>query len=56
MIFSPTSHPVPLYGYGAAQRRGGQRIQERATSLSLRAIADGVAIQKITQTLLSLRA
>ena len=43
MIFSPTSHPVSIYG-GRAQGRGGQRIQEYATSLSLRAIADGVAI------------
>ena len=43
MIFSPTPRPVPLYG-GRAQGRGGQRSQERATSLSLRAIADGVAI------------
>ncbi len=30
---------------GAAQRRGGQRIQERVPILSLRAIANGVAIQ-----------
>ena len=30
---------------GAAQRRGGQRIQERVPILSLRAIANGVTIQ-----------
>ena len=33
---------------GAAQRRGGQRIQERVPILSLRAIADGVAISSVS--------
>ena len=41
-------HQVPLRWRGAAQRRGGQRIQENATSLSLRAIADGVAISSVS--------
>ena len=39
-----TAPSSPLWR-GAAQRRGGQRDQESATSLSLRAIADGAAIQ-----------
>ena len=33
---------------GAAQRRGGQRSQDSATSLSLRAIADGAAISSVS--------
>ena len=39
-----TTPSSPLWR-GAAQRRGGQRTQECTTHLSLRAIADGVAIQ-----------
>ena len=44
-VKNKAARQVPLYGGGAAQRRGGQRTQECTTHLSLRAIADGVAIQ-----------
>ena len=43
-VKNKAARQVPLYGGGAAQRRGGQRTQECTTHLSLRAIADGVAI------------